>query len=102
MPLKCTARLYPEEVLHAIQSATYTSQAEKENHMRNYEYYRKLFAQKFGKPIGLARSNNTNINASNRKNMEGGKKTRKAPKQRSNKSNKSNKGNKSKRRTYWR
>ncbi len=80
-PLKCTARLYPEELLHAIQNATYTDTAKKATHMQQYEAYRVGFANKFGEPIGI--ENNVR-NASNSKNdQEGGKRKRKTYRRRS-------------------
>jgi ankyrin repeat protein len=76
-PPKCTAKMYPDEVLHAIQSATYSDELTKEQHLGVYAYYKKLFGEKFGKPIGLAATNNSNkVNASNSKNnsnQDGGK-----------------------------
>jgi hypothetical protein len=84
MPPKCTAKLYPEEVLVAIEKATYEDEATKRQYMDIYKKYNKTFAERFGKPIGFAPPNNlsNNKNASNRKepnnNQEGGKrKTRK-------------------------
>ncbi len=56
-PSQCTARLYPEEVLHAIQNATYSNELHKANHMQKYNAYRVGFANKFGVPIGIAPSN---------------------------------------------
>ena len=74
MPPKCTAKLYPEEVLAAIEKATYADEATKRQHMNIYKLYQKRFAERFGKPIGLAPPNE---NASNQKepnsNQEGGK-----------------------------
>ncbi len=84
-PPKCTAKLYPDELFHAIQSATYADEEAKQHNLRVYEYYKKLFGEKFGKPIGFApNSNNShksnNSNASHTKynsNHEGGRRTRK-------------------------
>ncbi len=93
-PKQCTARLYPAEILHVLQNADYRLDKESNNksndkldlaakteHRGIYEYYAKLFSEKFGKPIGLAPPNNTNNannrNAANRKepnsNHEGGR-----------------------------
>lgn len=47
-PPKCTARLYPAEVLAAIEGATYTSPAKKEEDMKVYNAYRVAFNKKFG------------------------------------------------------
>ncbi len=69
MPPKCTAKLYPEEVLAAIQKAT-VDDATNLQYMNVYKLYQKRFAERFGRPIGLANTNTNN--ASNRKNMEGG------------------------------
>lgn len=68
-PQKCTAKLYPEELLHAIQIAKYESEADKESNMQIYKRYQKLFSEKFGKPIGFANNGN---NASNSKNNQNG------------------------------
>jgi hypothetical protein len=85
-PHKCTARLYPEELLHAINSATYgtdaDSQAKKATHMVWYNAYKVGFENKFKKPIGVAPNNvaNNRVNASNSKgnnsNLEGGTRKR--------------------------
>jgi hypothetical protein len=94
-PPKCTARLYPEELLHILQKANYkldqnsnsTSNDNmdidaKNKHLQIYNDYVYLFGQKFGKPIGIAATNNSNNsnnkpNASNSKNnnsnQDGGK-----------------------------
>ncbi len=71
MPPKCTAKLYPEEVLSAIQKAT-VDDATNLQYMNVYKLYQKRYAERFGRPIGLANTNTNNENASNRKNMEGG------------------------------
>ncbi len=52
-PPQCTARLYPEEILHAINSATYTDPSEKEGYLNILAYYKKLFVEKFKEPIGV-------------------------------------------------
>lgn len=77
MPSKCTAKLYPEEVLAAIEKARYEDEVTKPHYMNIYKLYQKQFAERFGKPIGLAPPNSHNENASNQKepnsNHEGGK-----------------------------
>ncbi len=50
-PPKCTARLYPQEVLAAIEAATYTDPAKKEADLKVYNAYRVAFNKKFGGPV---------------------------------------------------
>ncbi len=85
-PPKCTAKLYPDELLHILQKANYkldqssnsTSNDNmdidaKNKHLQIYNDYVYLFGQKFGKPIGVAPPNNSNKpNASNSKNYQDG------------------------------
>lgn len=72
-PPKCTARLYPDEILYAIEHATLDNRI-KQQYMSVYNYYKKLFAEKYGKPIGLAP--NSIPNRKNENNQNGGVKTR--------------------------
>ncbi len=82
-PKQCTAKLYPEELLHILQTADYRLDKESNNtandnldlatkaeHMGIYEYYTKLFLKKFGKPIGLAPTGNNNANNGNAANRK--------------------------------
>jgi hypothetical protein len=74
LPPKCTAKLYPEEIQHAINLATYSSAAGKTEHQEILNYYTRLFHEKYGKPIGVEPPNRPNASNSknNNSNQEGG------------------------------
>jgi hypothetical protein len=59
LPPKCTARLYPAEILAAIEGATYASPANKEKDMQVYNAYRVAFNRKFATAGGTRRTRRT-------------------------------------------